>query len=787
MFKKMLKIHHTIHFILIFIFTSCGQSSLYISTLGNDANPGSIDKPFASFEKAQQEARKKTGNITIYLRAGIYYLDRTVIFTSEDSRGQNETTTYRAFPNEKVIISGATRLKLQWEDHEDGIKRAKINKTIEFDQLFINGKLQRMARYPNYNMDSQYYGGTSKNAISEERVAKWRNPQGGFVHALHKHEWGGYQYSIQGKDEHGALILNGGFQNNRKMGMHPDHRFVENIFEELDTIGEWYYHREERFLYYYPPADLDLQLAKIEVPQLKHLIEFRGSEKGPVQNITIKGVELIHTTRTFMENKEPLLRSDWTIYRGGAILFEGAEQCIIKNCNIHSLGSNAIFFSNYNQHNEVSGNHIFNIGASGICFVGDPKAVRSPSFEYHEFIPLEDLDKIPGPKNNNYPARNLVRDNLIHDIGRIEKQTAGVQISMSQFITVSHNTIYNLPRAGINISEGTWGGHLIEYNDVFNTVLETGDHGSFNSWGRDRFWHPNYDTLCTLTMKHPELIRLDPIVTTVIRNNRFRCDHGWDIDLDDGSTNYHIYNNLCLNGGIKLREGFFRKVENNIMINNTFHPHVWFENSGDVFIRNIVTRPYAPIRLKGWGKLIDFNLLPDSNSLDKAHQAGTDQHSMYGNPGFKDPASGNFQVEESSSAAELGFVNFSMDSFGVLSTGLKDLALKVPLPKYLAPINTEESHQIVDWMGLTIKNLNTPEERSSTGMSKEAGVLVLDVSSWSKFNGYLNKGDVILSLGGRPTQKVGDLEKNHEMIDKNRVVDMLVFRNQQSQIIRIQN
>ena len=36
-------------------------------------------------------------------------------------------------------------------------------------------------------------------------------------------------------------------------------------------------------------------------------------------------------------------------------------------------------------------------------------------------------------------------------------------------------------RAGINVSEGTWGGHRIVYNDVFNTVLETGDHGAFNS------------------------------------------------------------------------------------------------------------------------------------------------------------------------------------------------------------------------------------------------------------------------------------------------------------------
>ena len=49
---------------------------------------------------------------------------------------------------------------------------------------------------------------------------------------------------------------------------------------------------------------------------------------------------------------------------------------------------------------------------------------------------------------------------------------------MAKSITVSHNSIYDVPRAGINVSEGTWGGHIIEYNDIFETVKETGDHGS---------------------------------------------------------------------------------------------------------------------------------------------------------------------------------------------------------------------------------------------------------------------------------------------------------------------
>ncbi len=68
-----------------------------------------------------------------------------------------------------------------------------------------------------------------------------------------------------------------------------------------------------------------------------------------------------------------------------------------------------------------------------------------------------------------------------------EKQITGVELSMCRNITVSHNSIYDTPRAGINISEGTWGGHIIEYNDIFNTVKKQATMELSTLGGRDRF------------------------------------------------------------------------------------------------------------------------------------------------------------------------------------------------------------------------------------------------------------------------------------------------------------
>ena len=778
------KIINTALFLLLLSSGIPAQTTFFVSPGGKNTNPGTKEKPFASIDHAKLQARKVPGPVVINLLEGVYYLKHPVVFTPEDSRKEKEALTITNFNKRKVIVSGAVPLKLKWTKYKKGIWQAKADYDILFDELFVNGKLQRMAHYPNYDSAARFLGGTSADAIAKERVAGWQSPEGGYVHALHAAEWGDFHYIITGKNDKGELSLEGGWQNNRKMGMHSKHRFVENIFEELDTVNEWYYDKKTKTLYYYPPEGLDITTAKIETPQIAHLFEFEGSEKDPVTNIVIEGLELTQTLRTFMQNKEPLLRSDWTIYRGGAVLYDGAVNCTLKNCTLTNLGGNAIFFNKYNRGCTVSGCLISNIGASAVCFVGDPDAVRSPSFEYYQFVPLAQIDRTPGPKTNNYPAECTVYNNLMFESGYVEKQSAGVQLSMCQGITVSHNTIYDVPRAGINVSEGTWGGHIIEYNDVFNTVKESGDHGSFNSWGRDRFWHPDKKVLDSIVETNYDLTMLDVVKPITIRNNRFRCDHGWDIDLDDGSGNYVIYNNLCLNGGIKLREGVNRVVENNIMINNTFHPHVWFRNSNDVFRHNIVYNGYLPIDVKVWGKETDYNVFPDSASLMAAQSRGTDKNSVYGDLFFVNPRNGDFRLKEGSIAFSVGFRNFSMNSFGVISPRLKALAKKVQIPSVIA-VRRLGDDEFIDFMGAQIKNLTTLGERSATGMDSIRGVLVLTVKAGSEASGFLQPNDVILSFNDRPVNNLHDLsEARLSVIGTN--TEVVVFRNQKKVKKRIE-
>ncbi|MDO6693125.1 PDZ domain-containing protein [Aliiglaciecola sp. 3_MG-2023] len=750
--------------------------------------------PFKNLQSALLEAKQQLNNnqaVTIELAEGKYYLDSTLILGSEFSGTEQFPFVIKGAAGKKVVISGGKPLMLNWQPYDDNIYQAKVNQG-EFSSLFLEGKRQPLARYPNFDSEVVIFNGYAADAVSPERVVTWTNPEGGYVHALHEARWGDMHYLITGVNPDHSLELEGGYQNNRRSPMHLKYRFVENIFSELDTPGEWFLDKKTQTVYFYPPQGTDIHSANIEVSHLDNLIEMRGTENNPVKNIQIQGIKFQHTQPTFMQTKEPLLRSDWAIYRGGAVIIDGAENVSLKDSEFHMLGGNAIFISNYNRNIIISGNHIHDIGASAVSFVGSPKAVRSPSFEYHEFVPEAELDFEVGPKTNDYPSQSLVYNNLIHDIGLVEKQVVGVQLSMAADITVSHNSIYRVPRAGINVSEGTWGGHIIEFNDVFDTVLETGDHGAFNSWGRDRFWHPDRAEMDRLAAKYPQMFLLDAIRPTILRNNRFQCDHGWDIDLDDGSSNYQITNNLMLSGGLKLREGFKRIATNNIILNNSFHPHVWFEGSQDVVEHNILLSGHKPILNNHWGTSVNHNFFVNESDLQAAQALGLDEQSNYGDPQFVNPEQGNYQVKESSAALAVGFKNFPMDQFGVMTPELKALAEQPAIRPLYLNSTQGQSGQKYALLGATLKSVETLGEQSALGISDIAGAMVLSVDKGSKMDlSGLQTGDVVLQVldtqfgGADEIISAADLLASYQSRKWRGVLEVVISRNQQQQTISI--
>jgi len=187
------------------------------------------------------------------------------------------------------------------------------------------------------------------------------------------------------------------------------------------------------------------------------------------------------------------------------------------------------------------------------------------------------------------------------------------------------------------------------------------------------------------------------------------------ITMDDGSSNFHVYENLCLGVGVQNREGEYRIIENNIFINpcDAIGYEVGHESNHDQFLRNIVVvnadfagipsvqrslryreqnvsgsrgdtyRVGYPPERGQWVDEIDYNVLfnyageftvdfvprngePETLSWEQWRELGFDKHSVRTDPMFLDPANEDYRVAPSSPALKLGFRNFDTSRCGLL-------------------------------------------------------------------------------------------------------------------------
>ncbi len=355
--------------------SSCSKNiSLYVAASGNDQSVGSIDQPLGTIQKAVETAREiRKSNIktavSILVRTGTYYLESPLILLPEDSGDKANPLTISAYPGEEPVVSGGRKLELKWVPFKDGIFLAETEKNLNFDQLYINGEKQILARYPDFDPSIEVWNGYAADADSPARLATYKHPSGAFIHKMHPGLWGGFHFRIKSIKPDGQPELEGGYQNNRvTTSFHPTYKFIENVFEELNSQREWYYDADNGILYYKPSLGFDLNTSLVEIPLLESCIAFKGTQQNPVHDIAVKGLVFKHTLRTFMKTKESLLRSDWTIYRQGMAFFEGAERITIENCEFDSPGGNALFLSNYNRSVNIAGNYIHDAGAGGYQF-----------------------------------------------------------------------------------------------------------------------------------------------------------------------------------------------------------------------------------------------------------------------------------------------------------------------------------------------------------------------------------------------------------------------------------
>lgn len=710
-----------------------GTAVFHVAPQGDDRNDGSEGHPFATLARAQRAVRQveRRGPIQVWLDAGTWYLDEPLTFEAQDSGTAEAPITWAAQPGATVTLSAGRRLNCRWTQHANGIYTTPVSADLAFTQLFVNGKRQIRARYPSYDPTDPGKSGylTAAGEVPRDATSpvpdtnadmtfsveaprgvridpstftqkSWAHPEEAEIHIFQQAYWGNLQWQLRSVDRGQSTLWfgSGGQQIGAKWDKNParvgkgSRFFIDNVFEELDVPGEWFLDRRTHILYYYPAPGADPHSALVEAPQHASVIRFAGSQESPVEHITVQGVRFAHTATTYMARYDVPSLSDWSIHRGGAVFAEGTRDCGLRDSWFDAPGGNGVFVNSFNRSFSIAGCTFTETGDSAMCFVGDLEQTNGSQMAF--------------------PYECKASNNLVHDCGFYGKQIAAVYISRAKRITVAHNHIYNMPRAGICIGDSTWGGHVIEFNHIHDTVLETSDHGPFNAWGRDRAWclaqsHGPYTSDRSIDAWDVLVDAMEPVI---VRNNLFREKSGWGIDLDDGASNYKIYNNLCLGGvSFKWREGAYREVYNNIWYLSRVAPcfHVGNNYNHDRYYNNITVmeRPevqwpegwpwwpqmfhsvIAPPAVGPWFDEVDRNVFwieggefqavvdqlrseggrrnPQRYNLADWQELGWDKQSVFADPLFADPDKLDFRVRSESPALKLGFVNFEMGGWGL--------------------------------------------------------------------------------------------------------------------------
>jgi D-alanyl-D-alanine carboxypeptidase len=144
---KLIIYYLLIPFICLFISTyvlADVKTVYFVSPLGNDNNPGTIELPFATILKARNVVRTINGNlkgdVIINLRGGTYEQTSTFTLTAINSGTNGFNIIYKAYNCETPVISGGIKI-IGWTLHDvsKNIYQAKVDTSLNTRQLYVNG------------------------------------------------------------------------------------------------------------------------------------------------------------------------------------------------------------------------------------------------------------------------------------------------------------------------------------------------------------------------------------------------------------------------------------------------------------------------------------------------------------------------------------------------------------------------------------------------------------------------------------------------------------------------
>lgn len=546
------------------------NGEFYVSTKGNDTNPGTEKKPFLTIQKAIEAVRsmdKEGQGITVHIEAGEYRVS-SLELTEADSGTADCPITYRAYGGEVVLNGGVTLSPGDFRSVKDyPAISERLSEDARENVVVIDltkapysltkedwGKIYAIGTFHTANSyDGDYVGPLyCELFVNDQRQTVARYPDQDFLHTEEVVSTG------LGKESNGATTTVPNWSSIRNP--EPD---VYRVNAELaERIAGWKNLDEVWMFGYwkYDWADASSPIGSFD-QETGHLspafVSLYGTKTGApyyffnvLEELTAPGewyldrengllclwkpdalerceIDLSLTLSSAIQSQASHITLDGITVkgtRGDAVVMTG-DHNTVQNCLIKNVAGNALIMTG--KDNLAYNNEITRTGKGGIILTGgDPETLT--------------------------PGNNKADNNYIHDWSEIYLTYQAAVALRGVGNICSHNEMVNSPHEAITY---TGNNHIIEYNLIHDVCRLSDDAGAIYA---GRSW-----------VNYGNIVRYNSIYHIGSENH---SPNG--IYLDDALSGQQVYGNLLVDipgSAILIGGGRDNIISGNIIVSPGQH------------------------------------------------------------------------------------------------------------------------------------------------------------------------------------------------------------------------
>lgn len=485
----------------------CAQpaAKIWVSPAGNDANPGSREKPKASLMMAQRQARELRRlhdpsvreGIRIILREGYYRLDEPLVFRPEDSGTADSPTIIEAAEGENPVVSGGVKVTgwkkaVSRESRSPAAAKGKLwsagmpregGRLSEFRQMWVNGKKAVRASTLGDGSLPRILSADKENEILWIPDPAFTVQDPGQLELVIHQWWAVANLRVKALRRQGdSLAVTFHQPESRIEFEHPwpapyiDREknkngnsafYFVNAPELLNQPGEWFADLDQGKVYYWPREGEDLTTAEVIVPRLETLVRVNGTADHPVRHLSFQGIGFSHTgwlrpskqghvplqagfslTDAYnlpvkgTPDKATLCNQAWVERQPAAVAVRFGSDLTFEGCRFEHLAATGLDLIEGTCHNLINGNRFADIGGTGV----QAGFFGDGAFEAH--LPYDPADR------RLLCHHETISNNLVTDVTNEDWGCLGIAVGFAHDITIANNEISEVNYSGISVGWG---------------------------------------------------------------------------------------------------------------------------------------------------------------------------------------------------------------------------------------------------------------------------------------------------------------------------------------------